>query len=136
MIEFESAEHYALGKLLIHIKRQCSKKVAEARNIWALMSVKQGAKCDYWLERIAWERCLSKISNVDIIRSQGQSEICFDMFKKNLKKIVDDPVRFGKAYLAFLTEEGMIQDLNIGHMMVRKLIAQHTTYVRPIVKKN
>ena len=74
-------------------------------------------------------------SKADIVRAQGNTHICIDMYKKNLKKIVDDPIRFANAYLSFLNAEGEILDLNIGHAMVRKLALQHATNVRSAVPR-
>lgn len=54
-LAFESSEQYYLGKLIIHIKT-LSGKDDEARTIWNLMSKTHTSRCDYWLDRIAWER--------------------------------------------------------------------------------
>lgn len=44
------------------------------------------------------------------------------MFKKNLSKVIDDPVRFGSAYMSFLAEEGTIRELNTGYSILRKVL--------------
>lgn len=54
-VAFESSEQYYLGKLIIHIKT-LSSKPDEARTIWNLMSKAHTSRCDYWLDRIVWER--------------------------------------------------------------------------------
>jgi squamous cell carcinoma antigen recognized by T-cells 3 len=54
-IAFESSEQYLLGKLIIYIKT-LSNKEEDAKYIWNLMSKANSSKCDYWLDRIAWER--------------------------------------------------------------------------------
>lgn len=54
-VAFESSEQYYLGKLIIHI-RTLSSKTDEAKTIWNLMSKAHASRCDYWLDRIAWER--------------------------------------------------------------------------------
>jgi hypothetical protein len=54
-IGFETPEQYLLGRLVIHIKT-LSDKNEEARNIWNLMLKSNSSKCDYWLDRIGWER--------------------------------------------------------------------------------
>ena len=46
------------------------------------------------------------------------------MFKRNLSKIVDDPVRFCSEYLLFLNEEGSLQDLNAGHSAIQRVSAR------------
>jgi hypothetical protein len=55
-------------------------------------------------------------------RGQGQLRVCHDMFKKNLSKVIDDPGRFGSAYISFLAEEGTIRELNTGYTSVRKVL--------------
>jgi hypothetical protein len=55
IIAFDNPDHYLLGKLAIQIKT-LSNREDEAKNIWNLMSKANASKCNYWLDRIAWER--------------------------------------------------------------------------------
>jgi hypothetical protein len=101
-----------LGKLAVQIKTSVNDP-EQAREIWDLMSKSNATRCDYWLDRITWEK------------TQENSSVCKDMFKKNIFKVVDDPVRFGYAYLAFLAENGTLDELNIGYSTLRKVFKKH-----------
>ena len=61
---------------------------------------------------------------INLLRGQGQLRVCHEMFKRNLSKIVDDPVRFCSEYLLFLNEEGSLQDLNAGHSAIQRVSAR------------
>jgi len=43
------------------------------------------------------------------------------MFKRNLTKILDDPVRFCSEYLLFLNQEGLLPELNAGYAAVHRV---------------
>ena len=101
-----------LGKLAVQIKTLMNVP-EQAREIWDLMSKSNATRCDYWLDRITWSK------------TQDNSAVCQDMFKKNIFKVVDDPVRFGYAYLAFLAENGNLDELNIGYSTIRKVFKKH-----------
>jgi hypothetical protein len=55
--DFLSPDTYTLGRLLIFLNTQMGRE-EEARNIWHLMSKENALTCNYWLDRIAWERYL------------------------------------------------------------------------------
>lgn len=55
IVAFDNPDHYLLGKLAIQIK-VLSNREDEAKNIWNLMSKANASRCNYWLDRIAWER--------------------------------------------------------------------------------
>jgi hypothetical protein len=101
-----------LGKLAVQIKTLVNDS-EQAREIWDIMSKSNATRCDYWLDRITWETML------------GNSSVCKDMFKKNIFKVVDDPVRFGYAYLSFLAENGTLDELNTGYSTIRKVFKKH-----------
>lgn len=101
-----------LGKLAVQIKTVVNDP-EQAREYWELMLKSNATRCDYWLDRMAWET------------EQQNSSVCKDMFKKNLFKVVDDPVRFGYAYLSFLTENGTLDELNIGYSTIRKVFKKN-----------
>jgi len=61
---------------------------------------------------------------IDLRRGQGQLRVCHEMFKRNLSKIVDDPVRFCSEYCLFLDEEGSLQDLNVGYSAIHRVSAR------------
>jgi hypothetical protein len=44
------------------------------------------------------------------------------MFKKNMFKIVDDPLRFSNAYIMFLVETGSLEHLNKGFSTTRQVL--------------
>jgi hypothetical protein len=112
LIAFEYPEGYMLGKLAVQIKTFAN-DLEQAREIWDLMSKSNATKCDYWMDRMAWEK------------TQENSSVCKDMFKKNIFKVVDDPVRFGYAYLSFLAESGTLDELNIGYTAIRKVFKKN-----------
>jgi squamous cell carcinoma antigen recognized by T-cells 3 len=55
IIDFTSPDEYIIGRLLIYLKTQLNND-EEARDIWDLMSKANASRCNYWLDRIAWER--------------------------------------------------------------------------------
>ena len=55
------------------------------------------------------------------LREQGQFQVCNEIFKRTLSKIVDDPGRFCNEYLLFLSEEGSLQDLNAGYSAIHRV---------------
>ena len=62
-----------------------------------------------------------------LVRAQGELQVCHEMFKRNMSKIIDDPVRFSYAYLSFLTEEGSLRELNSGFAILRRTLLQHVS---------
>jgi squamous cell carcinoma antigen recognized by T-cells 3 len=109
---FEYPEGYMLGKLAVQIKTLASDP-EQARETWEFMLKSNATRCDYWLDRMAWEK------------EQGNPSVCKEMFKKNLFKVVDDPIRFGYAYLSFLAENGTLDELNIGYSTMRKVFKKN-----------
>lgn len=43
------------------------------------------------------------------------------MFKRNLSKIVDNPIRFCNEYLLFLNEEALLPELNAGYSAIQRV---------------
>jgi hypothetical protein len=55
LIDFASPDEYIIGRLMVYLKTQLNNE-EEARAIWDLMSKANASTCNYWLDRIAWER--------------------------------------------------------------------------------
>jgi hypothetical protein len=54
------------------------------------------------------------------------------MFKKNMFKIVDDPVRFSNAYIMFLVETGSLEHLNKGFSTIRQVFKLQVSLPRTL----
>jgi hypothetical protein len=54
-IAFTYPEGYLLGKLAVQIKT-LSNDLDQAKGLWELMEKVNSSRCDYWLDRIEWER--------------------------------------------------------------------------------
>jgi len=72
---------------------------------------------------------LISIRSSDSISEQGHPELRQAMFEKNLFKVTDDPTRFCYAYISFLTEQGILVDLNKGFATIRKVFKKHVTLI-------
>jgi len=50
------------------------------------------------------------------------------MFKRNLFKISDDPIRFSYAYASFLAVDGSLHQLNTGLYAIRKVLKKYVCH--------
>jgi len=54
-VVLDCPDGYLLGKLAVHVKTLANDP-EQAREIWDTMSKSNGTRCDYWLDRMAWEK--------------------------------------------------------------------------------
>jgi len=95
--------------------------VEEAREIWDAMAKVNENRCEYWLDRIAWEK-YTRCTHLLTLRENGDYSSQFDLFRMNLFNVTDDPTRFCYSYLSFLASGYFTIDrINDGYAAIRKV---------------